>query len=438
MITTRHIAFIRPDFSLLLMLLAILGGCATTPNQAGSSANLKTAAQIYAEGRSALQAENYDQAGKSFKSLEVYYPDSPYNHQAQMELAYAYFKSADYTSAIATSDRIIRNFPDNANLDYARYLKALSSFEQATALIEKEGDTENAILTARTSLQYFNDLATHNPNSKYQQDADKRVAYLKEQLAQYEVAAARRDIEQGNHASAVIHARNVIENYPQTHSAADALAIADMGYEMMSIGSASKTSGANTDTDDSTTADTMTANSTGAGMTDAALPTATTATGTDTATTVTADQSPDDGMTADATATADEESSISDGETEMSTGRETITADTNMAGQPAGARPTSWILEQPADHYTIQLISTRKDDTLPAFIDKNRLNGETAYFRKRVNGQTWHALIYGVYPDTAAARAAIEELPDGARRGKPWVLGIATVQKTINDFNNTP
>jgi len=414
------------------MLLAILGGCATTPKQPGDKVTLKTAAEIYAEGRSALQAQDYTQAGKSFQSLEVNYPDSPYNQQAQMELAYAYFKSADYTSAIATSDRILRNFPDNTNLDYARYLKALASFEQTTALIEKEGDSDNTILAAKTSLQYFNDLATKNPNSKYQQDADKRVAYLKEQLAQYEVAAARRDIEQGNHASAVIHARNVVENYPQTHSAADALAIADMGYEMMSLGSAAKK--ADTSKNNGPTADTLSAAATGA-ATDTGTDTGT---GADMATAVTPTQSPNDAMSAAARTSATEQSAMTDGQTETVTGDEAVSADTDISGQPAGARPTSWILEQPADQYTIQLISTQKDATLATFIDSNRLSGQTAYFRKRVKGQTWYALIYGVYPDIAAAKAAIAGLPDGARRSKPWVLGIGTVQKAIKEFNNAP
>jgi septal ring-binding cell division protein DamX len=122
------------------------------------------------------------------------------------------------------------------------------------------------------------------------------------------------------------------------------------------------------------------------------------------------------------------------------------TADSNAAAddgagaveRPAGSRPTSWILEQPGDRYTIQLISTLKNDTLERFIAAHQLNGQTAYFRKRVNGRTWHTLIYGLYPDIAAARAAIADLPEEVRRGKPWVLGIASVQQTINDFNNTP
>lgn len=420
-ITRRNLAF--GCRSLVLLLITALAGCASSPAQHTDKLNSKAAADLYAQGRKALQAQDYAQAGKSFKLLEVNYPDSPYNHQAQMELAYAYFKSADYSSAIATADRIIRNFPDNPNLDYARYLKALASFEQASDLIEKEGDTDAAILAAKTSLGYFNDLAQHHPDSKYQQDADKRVAYLQEQLARYEVAAARRDIEKGNHASAVIHARNVVENYPQTHSAADALAIADMGYEMMSIDSASSKQAAGKQ--DTSNGEQAAATAPGAGASAASTGMTTTTNG--------------GGMEPAAAPQQASMSSSSDSGAVASDADSGVTSATNSAGgRLEGARPTSWILQQPADQYTIQLISTQKDATLQHFIAANHLDGKTAYFRKRVKGRTWHSLIYGVYTDTASARSAMSQLPEPVRRSKPWILKIGSVQKAINAFNTTP
>jgi len=392
---------------LILISLGITG-CATTPTT--PSSQHKPAEDIYAEGRKALQAQDYQQASSHFKSLEIYYPDSPYNHQAQMELAYAYFKSRDYSSTIATTDRLIRNFPNNENHDYPRYLKALASFEQAVMQIEAGTDQDGAILSAQTSLQYFEELSIHYPNSKYQQDADKRIAYLHEQLAQYEISVARSMIEQGNHASAVVHARNVVENYPQTRSAADALAIIDMGYEIMAIDNANDTQ---TDTETETaplpvSVPTAISN---------AVPLVTAALHNEAAT-----ESPEDTQP-----------------TETS-GIETMPATSSMSStdipHPVGTHTTSWIMQQAADHYTIQLISTAKDETLPRFITSNKLDDRVAYYRKQVNGKTWHALIYGVYPSATEARAALAELPESLQRSKPWVQGIKAIQQAIEDFSN--
>jgi len=405
MTTTPTPAQHTPTALVLLIVLLSglwLSGCATTSK---SSAQQPAAEDIYAQGREALEAEEYAIASSRFKSLEIYYPDSPYNHQAQMELAYAYFKSGDYSSAIATTDRLIRNFPNNDNLDYPRYLKALASFEQTVFAIEQGNDKDAAILSAQTTLQYFNELTTHFPNSKYQQDANKRVNYLQEQLAQYEVSLARSMIEQGNHASAVVHARNVVENYPQTRSAADALAIVDMGYEIMSIDNSSHGESLGMGEN---MADDMTVT-----MPDAivsAVPMVTSS----------ATDTPED--------VADQETDDTEEETNAATD----------APHLAGTHSTGWILQQPADHYTIQLISTVNDATLSRFISRNKLDEQVAYYRKTVNGRTWHALVYGVYASASEARAAIANLPAGISNNKPWALNLEAVHQAINDFANNP
>ena len=318
-----------------------------------------------------------------------------------MELAYAYFKSADYSSTIATTDRLIRNYPDNdSNQDYPRYLKALAGYEQAVKLLEADSDREAAILAAQTALQYFNELSLHSPKSKYQQDADKRVAYLQEQLAQYEVSLARNMIEQGNHASAIVHARNVVENYPNTRSAADALAIVDMGYEIMAINN------------DDSSADTPPHHSGIPAAISTAMPMVTGAKQTD-------NDNGDDSAAMEAGTTA-----------------AAATANPEAESNPPGTHSSAWIKQQPADHYTIQLVSTQDKDTLNHFISQHKLDDQVAYYRKRINGKTWHALIYGVYPSTADARAAVATLPAALGNNKPWIQKLQTIQQAIDKFAN--
>jgi outer membrane protein assembly factor BamD len=48
--------------------------------------------------------------------------------QAQSELIYAYFKSANYQAAISAADRFISLHPNHPNIDYAYYLKGMSSY----------------------------------------------------------------------------------------------------------------------------------------------------------------------------------------------------------------------------------------------------------------------------------------------------------------------
>jgi len=396
---------------IILILLIGLNGCATMSTD--ESVNVAPADKIYADGRAALLSQDYKTASNYFRSLEANYPDSPYNHQAQMELAYAYFKAGDFSSSIATTDRLIKNYPDSDNLDYSLYLKALASFEQTAILIEQENDADSAVLAAQTSLRNFDDLSTQFPNSKYQQDADKRVAYLQEQLAQHEVAAARRDIELGNHASAVVHARNVIENYPVTQSAAEALAIVDMGYEIMAIGNP----GADTTATSVKSSESLTDSETDGFII-----------------------SPDTDLK---TASIEESGFQATKSIQATIEPEPVPEPTIQRNIPvhspkqlAGAQSSDWILNQGSDQYTIQLISTLKDDTLSQFINHHNLNNQIAYYRKRVNGQVWHTLVYGIYSNISDARAAIDNLPESIRNGKPWVMRLDAVQNAIKNFNS--
>ena len=51
-------------------------------------------------------------------------PPIGYAQQAQLEVAYAYYKSNEQASAVAACDRFIKLHPNHANVDYAYYLKA--------------------------------------------------------------------------------------------------------------------------------------------------------------------------------------------------------------------------------------------------------------------------------------------------------------------------
>jgi len=411
-----------------LVLIAVLTGCATTSTVDNEQMARDTAEKIYANGRSALLGQDYQSASQYFKKLEANYPDSPYNQQAQMELAYAYFKAGDFNASIATSERLIRNYPENDNLDYSLYLKALASFEQASQLIAHSQDSENSILAAQTALHNFNDLTTQFPQSKYQQDADKRIDYLQEQLAQYEVTAARNAIEQGNHASAVVHARNVVENYPQTRSAADALAIVDMGYEIMSLGQAPN-NGVDTPTPQTTEEPDLesTAMFTNIAVaTEAASSAMNTVVAQQTTTQDTMADTIAEASTTKATPTVADIPAIKSG----------VQAEIKPAITLTGAQSSNWLLQQPSDHYSVQLISTHSDDTLSEFIRHHQLEDQVAYYRKQVNGKTWHTLVYGVFSSIEDARTAITGLPDSIQSGKPWVVSMATIQNAINTIGN--
>lgn len=84
----------------------------------------------------------------------------------------------------------------------------------------------------------------------------------------------------------------------------------------------------------------------------------------------------------------------------------------------------------PADHYTLQLGSASRSDTLSAFAKKQRLSDYWVYETIR-SGKPLYVLVSGSYSSVATAKHAISMLPTEVKAQKPWVRSIGQVQKEI-------
>ena len=72
---------------------------------------------------------------KYFEKLEARYPYGRFAQQAQLEVAYAYWRDNEPASALAAADRFIKLYPNHPNVDYAYYLKGLVNFNEDLGLL---------------------------------------------------------------------------------------------------------------------------------------------------------------------------------------------------------------------------------------------------------------------------------------------------------------
>lgn len=197
-----------------------------------------SASQLYSEAHDALNKGDYEQAVKFFEILEARYPFGRYAEQALMESAYAYYKFDEPDSAIAALDRFIKTYPTSPNLDYAYYLKGLVNFNRGLGLVERYLPTDISQRDAGamyTSFQDFAELVRRFPNSRYSDDARLRMAYLRNNLAQYEVHVADYYMRRGAYVAAVGRAKYVVEHYPQAPAMPEALGIMAKAYKIMGL-----------------------------------------------------------------------------------------------------------------------------------------------------------------------------------------------------------
>ena len=106
--------------------------------------------------------------------------------QAQIDVAYAYFKFDEPDSAITAIDRFIKLHPRHPAVDYAYYLKGLVNFERGGNLLDVISDRDLSDYDRALVLRAYNDfklLLQRFPDSKYATDGRKRMIYLRNELA---------------------------------------------------------------------------------------------------------------------------------------------------------------------------------------------------------------------------------------------------------------
>jgi outer membrane protein assembly factor BamD len=223
--------------SLAVILLLTLTACSTQSQpDANNPEKIASVEDMYTEAKTALNDQNYESAIKKFESLQSRYPYGRYAQQAQLEIAYAYYKQNEAESAIAAADRFIKQYPNNPHVDYAYYLKGLADFHGEIGLLGMMGDpTERDPKAAQDSFAAFKDLIARFPGSKYVPDARLRMQYLINALAKYEVNVASYYQRRGAYIAAVSRAKEVLTMYPNSPSTQQALQILVKSYAAMGM-----------------------------------------------------------------------------------------------------------------------------------------------------------------------------------------------------------
>lgn len=221
--------------SLAVFLLLSLVACSSDP---AKDDNL-TADQLYAQAKESMADDNYEKAVKQFEKLQSRYPYGRYAQQAQMEIAYAYYKHSEPAPALVALDNFVKMYPNSAHLDYVYYLKGLINFnENINSLFGtmfKQDPSERDPSALRDSFDAFKELVTRFPSSKYTPDARLRMQYLLTTLASGEIHVASYYLRRGAYIAAANRAKGVLVDYPQTPQTRDALQIMVQAYDAMGM-----------------------------------------------------------------------------------------------------------------------------------------------------------------------------------------------------------
>jgi len=225
------------------MAVLALGGCGLLPDVVDETSGW-SAQKLYSEAKENLNEGNYERAIKLFESLEARYPYGRFAQQAQIEIAYAYYKDNEPISAIAAADRFIKLHPNHPNVDYVYYLKGLVNFNDDTGILGRlsmlgmraEQDmSERDPRAAREAFLSFKELVTRFPESKYAPDSVARMKYLVNALASHEVHVAKYYLKREAWVAAANRAKEVLKTYPEAPAVEEALVILVFSYDKLKL-----------------------------------------------------------------------------------------------------------------------------------------------------------------------------------------------------------
>ncbi|HEY0178718.1 MAG TPA: outer membrane protein assembly factor BamD [Dokdonella sp.] len=221
----------------LIVLFAALAGCSLFHRgKKGDPMDTLPVEQLYQRGVDAIDAQNYDLAARTFQRLISRFPFGAYTEQSQINLAYAQYKDDKSDDAYSTINRFIKTYPTHKHVDYAYYLRGLINFNRSGGLLERyfsRDMTKRDQANLHQSFDDFSALVTRYPQSRYADDGRQRMIYLRNALAQADLNVALFYLKRNAFVAASNRAKAIIETYPQSPQAGDALAIMIESYRKL-------------------------------------------------------------------------------------------------------------------------------------------------------------------------------------------------------------
>lgn len=229
----------RPALAAHLALAALLGialaGCGSTPSD--PTAGMSTQ-QLYEDAKEEAELANWERASQLYQKLEARAAGTPLAQQAQIDLAYAYYRSGDKAQALATLERFIKLHPSSPALDYAYYLQGLVNFNENLGLLgslARQDLSERDQQASRDAYQSFRQLVEQFPESRYAPDARLRMNYIVNTLAQYEVHVARYYYRRGAYVAAANRAQQAVQEFQNAPAVEEALYIMGLSYDRLGL-----------------------------------------------------------------------------------------------------------------------------------------------------------------------------------------------------------
>ena len=218
------------------LLLIFLAGCSIfgSDKQAREPiADGLTPKALYELAEDKFSSGSIEQGIEKLEVILAAYPGSKYAIQARLDIAYNLFKRKKYNRAIIQLNEFIERYPALPSTPYAYYLRGVIAEEKSSSILDEilTDSAQRDVQSVRDAYSYFVLLIDTFPNSKYSEEASKKLLVLKNILAKHEFYIALYYTSNGSHIAAINRSKYIIEHYPNSPSIADGLHLMAYNYD---------------------------------------------------------------------------------------------------------------------------------------------------------------------------------------------------------------
>jgi outer membrane protein assembly factor BamD len=210
----------------LLLKLAALGllasqlsACATSSlfgSDDKPTVETKAADVLYKEANDEFEKGDYTKAATKFEEVDRQHPYSKEAREATLMAAYAYKEADKLPEAVAAARRYLTLHPGTKEAALAQHIIASSYYDRINDASRDQSDTKKALVEMET-------LVNRYPDSRYVEQAEKRIRLARDVLAASEMNVARWYMERAQYLAAINRFKTVVSEYQTTAHVEEAL-----------------------------------------------------------------------------------------------------------------------------------------------------------------------------------------------------------------------
>jgi outer membrane protein assembly factor BamD len=195
------------------------------------------AATIFQRGEAELEAGNFEEAAALYIEVERLHPYSEWASRGVIMATFAYHAAEDYENTRIAAQRYLDFYPAEEDAAYAQYLLALSYYDQIDQVGRDQGVTFQALQALRAVIEGY-------PDSEYAKDAILRFDLAFDHLAGKEMEIGRYYLRAQHYVAAINRFRVVVEQFQTTSHTPEALMRLVEAYLALGLTEEAQTAGA--------------------------------------------------------------------------------------------------------------------------------------------------------------------------------------------------